>query len=144
MRYRSCCVVSCLALPGGQLATGRACYSVLNPHRLPCFMLQFINGSAECTQHLPINTGSMVIDTPTFQGVMEVHFRGLPTTKKHVFDGKKRCFQVHVQGRFKRSVAADALMIGQEFVRPADNPWLAEMLLTTAAKAFSSSTKVRS
>lgn len=47
-----------------------------------------------------------------------------------------------VQGRFKRAVAADALMIGQEFVREAENPWMAEMLLTAAAKAFSNSTKV--
>lgn len=49
-----------------------------------------------------------------------------------------------LQGRFKRPVAADALCMGQEFVKAAANmnPWIGEIVLTAAAKVFSNSTKV--
>lgn len=56
-----------------------------------------LNGSSDCTQQLPINTGRMRIDTPMFEGVMEVNFRGLSTTNKQLFEGKKRFFQVMAQ-----------------------------------------------
>jgi Protein of unknown function (DUF1769) len=48
-----------------------------------------------------------------------------------------------LQGRFKRSVKASALCMGQEFVKPGNAPpWLGELVFTAAAKVFSSSTQV--
>jgi hypothetical protein len=47
------------------------------------------------------------------------------------------------QGRFKRPVDADGLCMGQEFVKAGNvPPWVGEMVLTAAAKVFSSSTQV--
>lgn len=50
-----------------------------------------------------------------------------------------------LQGRYKRPVAADGMCMGQEFVKKPANmgPWIGEMILTAAAKVFSSSTQVR-
>lgn len=48
-----------------------------------------------------------------------------------------------VQGRFKRPVDADGLCMGQEFVKAGNvPPWVGEVVLTAAAKVFSSSTQV--
>lgn len=48
-----------------------------------------------------------------------------------------------LQGRFKRPVDADGLCMGQEFVKAGNvPPWVGEMVLTAAAKVFSSSTQV--
>lgn len=48
-----------------------------------------------------------------------------------------------MQGRFKRPVDADGLCMGQEFVKAGNvPPWVGEMVLTAAAKVFSSSTQV--
>lgn len=47
------------------------------------------------------------------------------------------------QGKFKREVEADALCMGQEFVKSGNLPnWVADMVLTAASKVFSSSTHV--
>lgn len=47
------------------------------------------------------------------------------------------------QGRFKRPVDADGLCMGQEFVKAGNvPPWVGEVVLTAAAKVFSSSTQV--
>lgn len=48
-----------------------------------------------------------------------------------------------LQGRFKRPVDADGLCMGQEFVKAGNvPPWVGEVVLTAAAKVFSSSTQV--
>lgn len=48
-----------------------------------------------------------------------------------------------MQGRFKRPVDADGLCMGQEFVKAGNvPPWVGEVVLTAAAKVFSSSTQV--
>lgn len=54
------------------------------------------------------------------------------------------CHRVSVtQGRFKRPVDADGLCMGQEFLKAGNvPPWVGEMVLTAAAKVFSSSTQV--
>lgn len=50
----------------------------------------------------------------------------------------------HLQGVFKKELEAGALCMGQEFMQGANVPeWVAEMVLTAAAKVFSNSTKVR-
>eukprot|EP00775_Hariotina_reticulata_P003271 gene3271-3548_t len=78
-----------------------------------------------------------------FEGVVEVHLKGLGTTQRRIFDGKKRCFQVMCQGRFKRPVEASALCMGQEFVKAGNiPPWVSELVLTTAARVFSQSAQV--
>lgn len=39
----------------------------------------------------------MTINTSLFEGKVEVHLKGLPTSQKRVFDGKKRFFQIMAQ-----------------------------------------------
>lgn len=52
-------------------------------------------------------------------------------------------FSPTLQGRFKREVDADGLCMGQEFVKAGNvAPWVGEVVLTAAAKVFSSSTQV--
>lgn len=41
----------------------------------------------------------MAINTSMFEGVLEVHLKGLPTSQPRVFEGKKRFFQVMCQVR---------------------------------------------
>jgi hypothetical protein len=56
-----------------------------------------LNGSANSQQHLPINQGPISIKSDFFEGVMEIHLRGLPNTQQQLFEGKKRFFQVMCQ-----------------------------------------------
>ncbi|WIA11789.1 hypothetical protein OEZ85_011882 [Tetradesmus obliquus] len=109
----------------------------------PMVKQQEVNGRTDPTFELPINSGPMTINTSMFEGTLEVHLKGLPTSQKRVFEGKKRFFQIMCQGRFKRAVDADGLCMGQEFVKAGNvPPWVGEMVLTAAAKVFSSSTQV--
>jgi hypothetical protein len=102
-----------------------------------------INGNADPAVELPINAGAMAIDTDMFYGRVEVHLKGLKSTRPGFFDGKKRFFQVAVQGRFKRPVEAGAICLGQEFVKPGNVPaWVGEFVMTAASKVFSSSAHV--
>jgi len=39
----------------------------------------------------------MEINTSLFEGVLEIHLKGLPTSQPRVFEGKKRFFQVMCQ-----------------------------------------------
>jgi hypothetical protein len=39
----------------------------------------------------------MTINTSMFEGTLEVHLKGLPTSQKRVFEGKKRFFQIMCQ-----------------------------------------------
>ena len=164
------------------------------------------NGNADPAQQLEVNGGVLYVDTEMFSGRVEIHLKGLGTTKQEVFAGKKRFFQIacqvraaqrhdecmrvrvelragapsHMvcactkpiacdvtnrrhtthagrslfhqqssppaplqQGKFKRVVDADALCMGQEFVKPGNAPpWVGEVVLTAASKVFSSSTHV--
>jgi hypothetical protein len=59
--------------------------------------LQMFNNVKDPAQELPINQGAFPISTSMFEGVVEVHLRGLATTQRRIFDGKKRCFQVMCQ-----------------------------------------------
>eukprot|EP00879_Flechtneria_rotunda_P032532 GHRR01035751.1.p1 GENE.GHRR01035751.1~~GHRR01035751.1.p1 ORF type:complete len:270 (+),score=84.24 GHRR01035751.1:216-1025(+) len=109
----------------------------------PMVKQQAFNGSADPAHELPINGDPMTINTSLFEGKLEVHLKGLPSSQKRVFDGKKRFFQIMCQGRFKRPVDADGLCMGQEFVKAGNvPPWVSEMVLTAAAKVFSNSTQV--
>jgi len=109
----------------------------------PMVKQQSFNNEYDVAQHLNINNGPMSFDSELFSGKMEVHLKGLPSTTKPIFDGKKRYFQIMVQGKFKRPVEASALCMGQEFVKAgAVPPWVGEVVLTAAAKAFSNSTQV--
>lgn len=60
-------------------------------------MQQDINGTADPAQEVPINSGPMEINTSLFEGVLEIHLKGLPTSQQRVFEGKKRFFQVMCQ-----------------------------------------------
>jgi hypothetical protein len=64
--------------------------------RLHC-RLQEVNGRTDPTYELPINSGPMTINTSMFEGKVEVHLKGLPTSQKRVFEGKKRFFQIMCQ-----------------------------------------------
>lgn len=60
-------------------------------------MKQVIAGSTDPAMEVPINGEAMTISTNLFEGKIEVHLKGLPTSQKRVFDGKKRFFQVMCQ-----------------------------------------------
>lgn len=62
-----------------------------------CDLPQVLNGSEDPSQPLPINDGTISINTQTFEGSMEVHLKGLPNTQSRIFEGKKRFFQIMVQ-----------------------------------------------
>jgi hypothetical protein len=53
-------------------------------------------------RQLTINGGSMNVETDIFSGRIEIHLKGLKTTRREVFEGKKRFFQVAVQVRARR------------------------------------------
>jgi hypothetical protein len=61
--------------------------------------VQEINGLNDPALDVPINSGPMTINTPMFEGVLEVHLKGLASSQQRVFDGKKRFFQVMCQVR---------------------------------------------
>lgn len=58
---------------------------------------QEINGRTDAAHEIPINSGPMTINTSLFEGKLEVHLKGLPTSQKRVFEGKKRFFQIMCQ-----------------------------------------------
>lgn len=104
---------------------------------------QVFNEDTNVAKQLDINAGSMNVETAIFSGRVEIHLKGLKTSRKEIFDGKKRYFQIACQGKFKREVDAAALCIGQEFVKEGNVPgWVGELVLTAAAKVFSSSAHV--
>ncbi|GLC37492.1 hypothetical protein PLESTF_001454700 [Pleodorina starrii] len=63
--------------------------------------------------HRPVS-----VDTDLFSGVVYLFLPGLPTTPPGLFEGRKRRFVLVIQGRFKRPVPADALLIGCRYRRP--------------------------
>jgi hypothetical protein len=48
---------------------------------------------------VPVNQSPVAIDSAFFQGVMEIHLKGLPNTQQRLFEGKKRFFQIMCQVR---------------------------------------------
>lgn len=61
--------------------------------------LQQLDGIINPQHQLPINQGPVSIKSAFFEGVMEIHLRGLPNTQQQLFEGKKRFFQVMCQVR---------------------------------------------
>eukprot|EP00882_Tetradesmus_deserticola_P030824 GHRQ01034793.1.p2 GENE.GHRQ01034793.1~~GHRQ01034793.1.p2 ORF type:complete len:102 (-),score=30.00 GHRQ01034793.1:181-486(-) len=61
--------------------------------------MQALDGSADPQYAVPINQGTVTIDSSFFEGIMQVHLKGLPNSQKAVFDGKKRHFQIMCQVR---------------------------------------------
>ena len=71
-------------------------------------------------------------ETPLFQGCAVVWVAGLPSAPKGLFEGRRRKTSITIQGRFKRELAFDDVVTGQEFARPAQNlpaKWLVETVL---------------
>ena len=65
----------------------------------------------------PAGVATVPFDSAVAEGRITIHFRGLPSTAKAVFEGKQRqCFAA-VQARFKRPVAFRDLVAGTEFRR---------------------------
>jgi hypothetical protein len=60
---------------------------------------QVVSVGADPKTPLPINGGVFEVDTDMFKGRIEIHLRGLKTTRSSMFAGKKRFFQVGVQVR---------------------------------------------
>jgi hypothetical protein len=59
--------------------------------------MQELDGTLDPQHQLPINQGRIPIKSAFFEGVMEIHLRGLPNTQQQIFEGKKRFFQVMCQ-----------------------------------------------
>ncbi|GBF95899.1 hypothetical protein Rsub_08490 [Raphidocelis subcapitata] len=74
-----------------------------------------------CT--LPINDRAFHYETDLFSGRALVMLRHLPNSPEaSAFAGKRRTCFVAVQGRFKRPVRCDALVMGADFQRPLHLP----------------------
>ena len=76
--------------------------------------------------------GEWSLGTPLFQGCAVVWVAGLPSAPKGLFEGRRRKTSITIQGRFKRELAFDDVVTGQEFARPAQNlpaKWLVETVL---------------
>lgn len=72
------------------------------------------------------------MDTPLFKGCAVIWAQGLPSSPDGLFEGKRRKTSITMQGRFKRELAFDDVVTGQEFARPAQNlpaKWLVETVL---------------
>uniref|UniRef100_A0A383VT33 Domain of unknown function at the cortex 1 domain-containing protein n=1 Tax=Tetradesmus obliquus TaxID=3088 RepID=A0A383VT33_TETOB len=109
----------------------------------PMAAKQAIDGTADPQYAVPINQGPVTINSAFFEGIMEIHLKGLPNSQQRLFEGKKRHFQIMCQGRFKRPVPASSLCMGQEFVKPGQAPaWVGDLIFNAAAKVFSHSTQV--
>lgn len=69
---------------------------------------------------VPINDPSHPVEyeTDLFEGRALVLLRHLPSSPSAPFEGKRRTCFVAVQGRFKRPVRCDALVMGADFQRP--------------------------
>eukprot|EP00878_Enallax_costatus_P037747 GHUV01042710.1.p1 GENE.GHUV01042710.1~~GHUV01042710.1.p1 ORF type:complete len:111 (-),score=22.30 GHUV01042710.1:30-362(-) len=67
---------------------------------------QAIDGSRDPQYEIPVNQGPITIDSSFFEGVMEIHLRGLSNTKQEVFEGKKRFFQIMCQVQTETGSAA--------------------------------------
>lgn len=59
--------------------------------------MQELDGTLDPQHQLPFNQGRIPIKSAFFEGVMEIHLRGLPNTQQQLFEGKKRFFQVMCQ-----------------------------------------------
>ena len=71
-------------------------------------------------------------ETDLFVGCAVVWARGVPSAPARLFEGQRRRTVMAVQGRFKRPVAVEDLVTGQEFARPPKNlpaKWLVEKVL---------------
>ena len=106
-----------------------------------------MDGSADMTRHLPLNTRAFDVETALFAGRMAVSVRGTPTSAAAAAPGgplacRMRTFHVAVQGRFKRPLAAADLQTGQEFPKAPRAPSLMHFIFSGAAKVFASTTEV--
>lgn len=60
-------------------------------------LLQVLDGAADPAHHLPINSRSLTVDTDMFYGRIDIHLKGLKSSSKETFAGKKRFFQIACQ-----------------------------------------------
>jgi hypothetical protein len=99
---QSCCNV-CADIRGCS-----SLYTFLNHPNVTCIvltllvlpllsLLQALDGTADPQYAVPINQGPVTINAAFFEGIMEIHLKGLPNSQKAVFDGKKRHFQIMCQ-----------------------------------------------
>ncbi|KAI8475377.1 MAG: hypothetical protein J3K34DRAFT_404728 [Monoraphidium minutum] len=105
---------------------------------------QTVEGSACTKANLgAVNTRMMDFDSEVASGKVEIHIRGVKSSKPAFFQGKKRFVQVCVQARFKEVCRAMDICIGQEAFNEAKIPmWMRSALFSAAGKAFSSTTRV--
>ncbi|GBF92362.1 hypothetical protein Rsub_05564 [Raphidocelis subcapitata] len=105
---------------------------------------QVIDGNSSYTENIEgINTRVMDFESEVTYGKLRIDIRSVKSTRPGFFDGKKRFVEVAVQAQFKRECKTDSLCIGQELQNDVALPvWMRQVLLNTAAKAFSSTTRV--
>ena len=75
------------------------CFRILTKH-LTCYFtlpgMQMFFGSDDPGLRLPLNGrgGPIPFENDLFKGVVEVHVKGIKTTQKDRFEGKKRLFHI--------------------------------------------------
>eukprot|EP00879_Flechtneria_rotunda_P006722 GHRR01007062.1.p1 GENE.GHRR01007062.1~~GHRR01007062.1.p1 ORF type:complete len:368 (+),score=129.92 GHRR01007062.1:238-1341(+) len=106
---------------------------------------QEIAGTADLAKPVPINTDKPIpISTSMFEGKLMLHIRGLQSTHRQVFNGKKRYVHLAMQGRLKRDVKASDYWNGHEWFSISNlmPTSFVNIAYTAAAKMFSSTTRV--
>jgi hypothetical protein len=58
---------------------------------------QVLDGATDPGAHMPVNGRSFSVETDMFSGRVEIHLKGLKTSNKEMFAGKKRYFQIACQ-----------------------------------------------
>lgn len=72
------------------------------------------------------------IDTDLFHGHMRLNVRGIAGLPSDYFEGRKREFEIIVQGKFKRDVHGDKIFTGQCFEHSfikITRPWLIQSMI---------------
>ena len=72
------------------------------------------------------------IDTDLFHGHMRLNVRGIPGLPSNYFEGRKREFEIIVQGKFKKDVHGDKIFTGQCFENSfikITRPWLIQSMI---------------
>ncbi|KAI8472125.1 MAG: hypothetical protein J3K34DRAFT_415223 [Monoraphidium minutum] len=109
---------------------------------------QVINGTHDTAAPIPLNEHVVDMETEAFKGKLLLSVRGTPGAGAAAGPGgplacSRRTFHIAVQGTFKRPVAADTLVSGQEFPKPPKtSPSFMHFVFSTACKVFANTSDV--
>ncbi|KIZ01954.1 hypothetical protein MNEG_6006 [Monoraphidium neglectum] len=107
-----------------------------------------MDGNPDIAAPIPLNGRAVEFESALFKGRLLLSVRGAPGDAAALapggpLAGGRRSFHVAVQGTFKRPVAAEQLLSGQEFPKPPKtSPTFMHFVFSAAAKVFASVNEV--